>query len=69
MNIQLDCENVQVTPGSYKYITVELEGVEKSDILDNFNIEDILKHFDVSDILDEIGLDNVKSHFDLDSDD
>ena len=69
MNIELNCENAKLTPGSYRYVTVELEGVEKSDILDNFNIEDILKHFSSEDILDEIGLDNVKEHFDLDSDD
>lgn len=66
MDITIDAKNAVIS-SSYREDCVEIsiEDVKKSDILDNFIIEDILEHFDVHKILDLIGETEVKDYFDL----
>ena len=65
IDLNLDCDEVQVTNGGSRTVTVSLEKVQKSDVLDNFDLDDITWHFDEDKILDHIGLDAVKKYFDL----
>ena len=65
INISLDVDEVSIKPCTHKQITVNLDGVQNSDILINFTISDILDHFKEGDILDHIGVDEVKSYFGL----
>jgi hypothetical protein len=64
MNLNLDCEDVRITP-SHKQVYVQLEGVDKSDVMDHFDIVEFLHHFSINDVLDYIGVDDVKKYFNL----
>lgn len=65
VDLKLDCDEVQVTNGGSRTVTISLENVQKSDVLDNFDLDDITWHFGEDKILDHIGLDAVKKYFNL----
>ena len=55
MDIELNANSVSIQTGSYGKITVELINVDKSDILDLFDEEEAVSHFDKDEILSQIG--------------
>ena len=57
------CANVNAE--NYKMISVDIEGADQDEIMDNFTIEQFVNKFSVYEILDFIGLDECKRHFDL----
>ena len=65
--LTLDVEELVVTPGSYKKVSIEFE-VQESDILEHFTIEEILqaKNPDISDILDGWSMEKILEHYDID---
>lgn len=65
MNINLDCANVKITPYGNRNISLEIEDVSESEILNNFSEQEIVKHFDFSKLLEEIGVENAKDYWDL----
>lgn len=65
MNLSFSAESSSVEPSGYKSLTVSVDGVNESDILEYFSVDDILRHFNIGDILDAIGADEVKGHFNL----
>ena len=66
MNIKLDATDCYIAPGySNKEITVELSNVYPSDVLEHFNVKEIISNFPIKDLLDGIGADECKIHFDL----
>lgn len=67
IDISLQCSNLNVEAVNFYNISVTLTDVEKSDILDNFNLEDIIEHFNKDEILDHIGEDEVKEYFGFDN--
>jgi len=66
-NFSLDVDQVNISPGTYKHVTVEFE-CEDFDILQDFKIEDILniKNPDIYDILDHYTMEKVLSQYDID---
>lgn len=65
MNFSINADLVKAERQGYGQITVELEGVEKSELLDHFTLDDVLDHFGSTQVLDHIGEEEVKEHFDL----
>lgn len=64
--LTLDVEELVVTPGSYKKVSIEFEA-QKKDVLDHFTIEEILqtKDPDISDILDAWSMEPILDHYDI----
>ena len=65
MDLTVTTENIQTRPESYYKIKVELEGVDKDEVLSQLSIKDFLDYFDVNDILDEIGQSECEDYFGL----
>ena len=65
--LTLDVDELVITPGSYKKVSIEFE-VQESDILEHFTIEEILqtKDPDISDILDGWSMEKILEHYDID---
>lgn len=66
MNISLNVTRVNIDPNGNRNITVDIEGADHSEVLDNFSASDILSHFGIGKFLDEIGEDECISHFGID---
>ena len=65
MDIRIDASSAEIS-GSYdKTVRIIANDVEKSDILDHFNISDIVEHWGIADILDHIGESEAREHFGL----
>lgn len=64
MNLSLDCQDVKISP-SNKQVYVELEDVDKSDVLNHFDIAEVVYHFGETDILDYIDIETVKKYYGL----
>jgi hypothetical protein len=65
LDIQVKAKTVLVEPQNYKTVDVLITQVEKRDILDHFDLDDIVYHFEEQSILDHIGKDRVMEYFDL----
>lgn len=66
-NLTIEVEEVLVTPGSYKKVSLEIN-VEARDVLDHFTLEEILetKRPDIEDTLDCWTMEQVLGQYDLD---
>ncbi len=65
-NLAFKAKTVNTSWSYQNYVEVELEIEEANNwVLDNFSIEEVLKHFDKDEILEEIGIDYIKEYFDL----
>ena len=56
---------VTISPETNKTVTVSIEDVKQSDVLDYFDAEDIVKHFGADALLKEIGEQAAVDHFKL----
>lgn len=65
MNISISVEKISVDPNGNRNITVDLDGIDKEELLDNFTIKDCLDFFGIDKVLEEIGAEECKEHFDL----
>jgi hypothetical protein len=65
MDVTLNVKTVKSTGTNYRSTEVELEGVEKSELMDNLTIQDFIDHFGDDKILDTLGEDRCKDYFDL----
>lgn len=65
MDIELNANSVSIQIGLYGKITVELINVDKSDILDLFDEEEAVSHFDKDEILSQIGEEYCRNYFGL----
>lgn len=41
MDLEIYCKSVETSADNYKTVKVSISGVEKSDVLQHFNLEDI----------------------------
>lgn len=64
IDLEFSCSEVRATNGYSRGVTVNIENVEKSDVLKHFTIQEIVDHFDDDKILDFIGEERVKHYFD-----
>lgn len=66
MDLKLDCRFVNISPGySTKEVTAEIQNVAEADVLEHFNVQEIVSHFGIKALLDEIGANECKKYFDL----
>ena len=65
MELSLRVKNVSVEADKYRQINVTVEGVDDSDVLDHFSVDEVVKHFGVDEILKEIDVEDVKAFFKL----
>jgi len=65
INLSLDCDSISINPSSHRRISVNLDSVDESDVLNHFKLKDVIGHFGIAEVLDEIGIDEAKDHFDL----
>lgn len=65
MDIRITCKEARQTANNYKLITLDIEQVEASEILDHFSLHQVLEYFGAEQFLDEIGIEEAKSYFDL----
>jgi hypothetical protein len=65
MNLSLSCKSVNVESNNYYKVDVEINDVEISDILDQIEIDDAIRHYDEDKVLEEIGIERVKEYFSL----
>ena len=64
MNLSLDCADVRITP-SNKQVCVDLDGVNKSEVLNHFDIVEFLDHFGIDDVLNYIDVEDVRKYYNL----
>lgn len=62
MDITINCKNVDIAPDG-RYLTVGLSEVEKSDLFNELDIDDAIKHYTIKELLDSIGEDEARKHF------
>lgn len=65
MNITLQCKRAIIEANYSRKISVEIEGLDKNELMENLKITDFLDFFDISNILDEIGQEKCEEYFDL----
>jgi len=65
MNVQLNGKHASISAGDYNSMTVEIEGVDKDDVIELISIRDLIDYYGLDKVLDEIGEDECKDHFDL----
>jgi hypothetical protein len=65
MNISLNVEKVTIDSAGSRYVSVDIEGVDKEDLLGEVSIEDCISYFGADKFLTEIGEDACKELFGL----
>ena len=65
IDLNFECKEVRVNTGGSSYVSVEIEKVEVSEILDNIKMEDVIDHYEDDKILYQIGIDRIKDYFDM----
>lgn len=65
MNLDFDCEKVEIKHSTAYKINVEIVGADDGDILNHFTTKDIISHFDEDELLQEIGEEKAKKFFDI----
>ena len=65
MDITVSARKVNVDSNGYKSVSIEIEDIDKEQLLENLKIEDFLDYFGIDKVLDEIGIEECKEHFDL----
>ena len=64
-NININCNSVNITPRNNNTLDLEISGVWLNEILDEFELNNILQYLDHDKILEIIGVDKCKEHFNL----
>ena len=62
-SLEIEAKECNVSAYGNRTVTVSLEGVEISDIISNFKIEEILKEIDSDEIMDFIGEERFREYF------
>jgi hypothetical protein len=62
MRLDISADDVKVTPGGYRALSVEIE-CDISDVVKNLSTNDVITNMSVSDLLDEIGDEVCAGHF------
>lgn len=57
-SFDINCANVSISPNSSRSVTVTLEDVEKTDVMDLFDTQEFIDHFGEDVVIDQ--LDNTK---------
>jgi len=65
MDITLTADRAIVESTGSKYVSIDIEGVDKDDLLNELTIQDCLSYFGNDKFLNEIGEDECKEHFGL----
>lgn len=65
MNIDFNATEATLSPAGNRIVNISAEGVEESEVLDNFTIEDVIKHFGDGELLAAIGVNRAKDYFGL----
>lgn len=65
MRLVIEAKELTIDAMNAYKVNVNLEGCDKGDVLNNFTVEDVVKHFYKNEILDEIGIEKVMDYFDL----
>lgn len=65
MDISITCTSVKSEPNTRHMVSVDIDGVDESDLVELLDVDVIVKHKGVEALLDEIGIDNVKNYFGL----
>lgn len=65
MDLSVKAERVNIEPQNYQTVLVESFRVEKRDVLDHFDLNEIFEHFEENKIMDFIGKERVMEYFDL----
>lgn len=60
-NVELNCTNVTVSPNGNRTVTVNMEDVEKSDVMDLFDAVEFLDHFGQDTVIGEIDTDKLEA--------
>lgn len=63
MDITFSCKSAYINPDGIKTVLVEVSGVLHSDILNEIDIDDAIKHYTIKELLDNIGEDEARKHF------
>lgn len=65
MNIDFNATEATLSPAYGRIFNVSASGVEESEILDHFTIEEVIKHFGDAELLASIGVDRAVEYFGL----
>lgn len=65
MDLTIQCNDVKISSYSTYKVEVEINDVDKTDILDYFKEDDVINHFGEESLLESIGVDKVKEYFNL----
>lgn len=68
-DLNFKCTDAQVSADNYKRISVNIEGADIDNVLENFTIEEIINALGEDKLLEAIGEDRCKEYFDLKSND
>ena len=63
--MKLECSSATISAISGKEISISIEDVHNSDILNHFTIEQVIDHFDEDKFLDAIGEEKARKYFDI----
>ena len=65
MDLSLPAKSASIEANNFSQVTVNVDDVRPSDVLDHFSVDDVIRHFGVDSILKEISIDDIKNNFDL----
>lgn len=65
ISFDINCDNVMVNANNGSSVTATIDGAERSDLFDLFDVQEAIDHFGERDILDQIGEDAVRKHFNI----
>lgn len=62
MRLSITSSDVQITPGNYNSVSVEIE-CEPAEVINQLNVKDITDGVDHDDLLEQIDIDTCVNHF------
>ena len=68
VDLSVTASKVEVSPGNYKTMNVELSYVNDEELMSVLSVEDVVNYFGNKELLDEIGEEAVRLHFGIGDD-
>lgn len=65
MKLEIHADSMDVSTDTLQRLDLVIHGVEDDQVLDQFDVNDILRHFDRDEFLDAIGKQAAMDYFDL----
>jgi hypothetical protein len=65
MDLRIECDEATVCATYGQMIYVDIVGANMKELLDEFDVQDVIDHYSLSNILDRLDVDEIKKYLHL----